>query len=193
VTFALSHFKDCEETYVYISRCEFVPQWPLQSKHTPGNYTPPNIRNTYSVYSTNDTKQFATFTRSTGRGCVTFTIYILLSVKRVQHGKYLQLCVMRNIRIHYGNHLVYSKSYVRPIPVAARSKACVCGRSLAGICGFESHRGHGCLSVFWIVACCQVEVPAAGRSTVQRSPTQCACVRACVLACALAVCNNGQE
>ena len=33
-----------------------------------------------------------------------------------------------------------------PIPLAARSKARVCGRSPAEICGFESHRGHGCLS-----------------------------------------------
>ena len=38
----------------------------------------------------------------------------------------------------------------KPVPVAARSKAC-------WDCGFESHRGHGCLSVVSIV-CCQVEV-----------------------------------
>ena len=30
---------------------------------------------------------------------------------------------------------MYSMSYVRPIPVAARSKAWVCGRSVAGIAG----------------------------------------------------------
>ena len=45
-----------------------------------------------------------------------------------------------------------------PLTVAARSKACVCGRSLAGIVGFESHRGHGCLSLLSSVVCCQVEV-----------------------------------
>jgi hypothetical protein len=28
-----------------------------------------------------------------------------------------------------------------PVPVDARSKAWVCGRSPANICGFESHRG----------------------------------------------------
>jgi hypothetical protein len=39
-------------------------------------------------------------------------------------------------------------------------------------CGFESRRGHGCLSVV-SVACCQVEFSAAGRSLVQRSPTDC--------------------
>jgi hypothetical protein len=35
--------------------------------------------------------------------------------------------------------------------------------------GFESHRGHGCLSV----VCCQVEVSATNWLLVQRSPTDC--------------------
>jgi hypothetical protein len=39
-------------------------------------------------------------------------------------------------------------------------------------CGFESRRGHGCLSLVSVV-CCQVEVSATGRSLVQRSPTEC--------------------
>ena len=39
----------------------------------------------------------------------------------------------------------------QPVPVTARSKAKVCGRSPAEILGFKSHRGHGCLSV---VECC---------------------------------------
>ena len=43
-------------------------------------------------------------------------------------------------------------------------------------CGFEFSRGHGCLSLL-IVVCCQVEVPARGRTLVQRSPTECVCVR----------------
>jgi hypothetical protein len=38
--------------------------------------------------------------------------------------------------------------------------------------GFESHRGHGYLSVV-SVACCQVEVSATSWSLVQRSPTDC--------------------
>jgi hypothetical protein len=38
--------------------------------------------------------------------------------------------------------------------------------------GFESSRGHGCLSVVSVV-CCQVEVSATDRSLVQRSPTKC--------------------
>ena len=39
--------------------------------------------------------------------------------------------------------------------------------------GFESHRGHGYLSVVSVV-CCQVEVSATNWSLVQRSPTDCA-------------------
>ena len=39
-------------------------------------------------------------------------------------------------------------------------------------CGFESHRGHGCLSVVSVV-CCQVEFSAMSWSLVQRSPTDC--------------------
>ena len=38
--------------------------------------------------------------------------------------------------------------------------------------GFESHRGHGRLSVVCVV-CCQVEVSATGWSLVQRSLTDC--------------------
>jgi hypothetical protein len=39
-------------------------------------------------------------------------------------------------------------------------------------CGFESYRGHGCLS-FVSVVCCQVQVSASGSATVQRSPVGC--------------------
>ena len=39
--------------------------------------------------------------------------------------------------------------------------------------GFESHRGHGYLSVVSVV-CCQVEVSAVSWSLVQRSPSDCA-------------------
>jgi hypothetical protein len=37
--------------------------------------------------------------------------------------------------------------------------------------GFESPRGHGCMSLVSVV-CCQVEVSATGGSLVQRSPTE---------------------
>ena len=39
-------------------------------------------------------------------------------------------------------------------------------------CGFESHRGHGCLSVVTVL-CCKVEISATNWSLVQRSPTDC--------------------
>jgi hypothetical protein len=39
-------------------------------------------------------------------------------------------------------------------------------------CGFESHRGHGCLFLVSVV-CCQVEVSATSWSLVQRNPTEC--------------------
>ena len=44
-------------------------------------------------------------------------------------------------------------------------------------CGFESHWGHGCLSVMSVV-CCQVEVSATHQSRVQRSlpNVMCRCV-----------------
>jgi len=38
--------------------------------------------------------------------------------------------------------------------------------------GFESRRGHGCLSVVSVV-CCQVEVFVSGCSLSQRSPAEC--------------------
>jgi hypothetical protein len=59
-----------------------------------------------------------------------------------------------------------------PIPVAVRSKAWVCGRSLVGIAGSNPARGHGCLSLVSVV-CCQVDVSVTCRSLVQRSPTEC--------------------
>jgi hypothetical protein len=52
-----------------------------------------------------------------------------------------------------------------PIPVAVRSKAWVCGRSLARNVGSNPARGHGCLSLVSVV-CCQVEVSATSWSLV---------------------------
>ena len=48
-----------------------------------------------------------------------------------------------------------------PVPVAARSKAWVCGCSPAETVGSNPTVGHGCLSVVSVV-CCQVEVSATG-------------------------------
>jgi hypothetical protein len=58
-------------------------------------------------------------------------------------------------------------SLPQPIPVTARSKVWVCGRSLADVAGANPVEGHGCLSI----VCCQVEVSATGWSLAQRSTT----------------------
>ena len=52
-------------------------------------------------------------------------------------------------------------------PVAARSKAWVCGRSPAETVGSNPTEGQGCLS--WVLCIVQVEVSATGWSLVQRS------------------------
>ena len=49
-----------------------------------------------------------------------------------------------------------------PIPVAAQSKAWVCGRWLAGIAGSNPAGGHECLSYKNVVLHCLVEVYATG-------------------------------
>jgi hypothetical protein len=59
-----------------------------------------------------------------------------------------------------------------PAPLAARSKACVCGHLVGGIAGSIPAGGHGYLSLVSVVRC-HVEVSASGRSLVQRSPTEC--------------------
>jgi hypothetical protein len=62
----------------------------------------------------------------------------------------------------------------QPIPVAARSKMCVWGRSLAGIAGSNpAGRMSVCLSVSCEDCVVQVEVSMSGWSLVQRSPTEC--------------------
>jgi len=45
------------------------------------------------------------------------------------------------LRLSQASSLTTRISTVQPIPEAARSKAWVCGRSLAGIAGFEFRRG----------------------------------------------------
>ena len=62
-------------------------------------------------------------------------------------------------------------SVYTPIPVAARSKALVCGRSFPGI--VSSNPAGGIEVSLWSVVCCEVEVSAPGCSLVQRSPTAC--------------------
>jgi len=64
------------------------------------------------------------------------------------------------------------ESYVKPISVAAQSKACVCGRSLSGIVGSNLAEAVELLSLVCFV-CCQVEVSSTGWSFVYRSCTGC--------------------
>jgi hypothetical protein len=52
-----------------------------------------------------------------------------------------------------------------PIPVAAQSKAWICGRLLAGIAGPQPAGGMDVLSLVNVM-CCQAEVSATGRSLV---------------------------
>jgi hypothetical protein len=56
--------------------------------------------------------------------------------------------------------------------MVARSKAWVCGRSLAGTLG-SNPAGEAWTLVCLGVVCCQVQVAALGRSLVQRNPREC--------------------
>jgi hypothetical protein len=93
-------------------------------------------------------------------------------------------CIYVQIKYLYssGKLNIYSVVRVSIIPVVF----CIClmswikfGRSRWLLnfwdCGFESRRGHGCVS-FVCVVCCHVEVTTTGRSLVQRNPTDCVCV-----------------
>jgi len=55
-----------------------------------------------------------------------------------------------------------------PIPVAARCKAWVCGRTRVGIVGSNPAGGMDAC-----VVCCQVQVSSSGCSLVQRNCTEC--------------------
>jgi len=58
------------------------------------------------------------------------------------------------------------------MPLAARSKAWFCGRSIAAIAGSNPTGQQGCLSAVSVVYC-QVEVIVNGRSLVQGYPNEC--------------------
>jgi len=68
---------------------------------------------------------------------------------------------------------IYTHTHTHPpIPVAAGSQAQARGRLLGG---FESRRVHGSLSLVSVLFC-QVEASVTGRSFVQGSPTELACL-----------------
>jgi len=65
----------------------------------------------------------------------------------------------------------YSKAQLRPIPVAAQSKAKVCGCSPAEIVG-SNPAGVMDISLVWVL-CYHGQVSAMSWSLIQRSPTDC--------------------
>ena len=82
------------------------------------------------------------------------------------------ICYLLALLAHHFLHV--SRIRVKSLTIRPRSQQASGRRPLA--CwdrGFESHRGHGYLSVVSVV-CCQVEVSATSWSLVQRSPTDCA-------------------
>ena len=75
---------------------------------------------------------------------------------------------------------MYSLNVLRPISVAARSKAWVCGRSLAGIAGSNPVGGMD-ICLFVRVVCCQVRGLCDGPITrPEESYRVCVCVCVCV-------------
>jgi hypothetical protein len=75
---------------------------------------------------------------------------------------------------------MYSLNVLWPIPVAARSKAWACGRSLAGIAGSNPLGGMD-VCLFVMVVCCQVRGLCDGPITrPQESYRVCVCVCVCV-------------
>ena len=54
------------------------------------------------------------------------------------------------------NKIYIPEMFLRTVPVAALSKALVCGHSSVEIVGSNPTGGHGCFSVASVV-CCQIE------------------------------------
>jgi hypothetical protein len=77
---------------------------------------------------------------------------------------------------------LYLRARKKPIPVAARSKTWLSGRSLAGTAGSNPVRSMGVFCLVSVV-CCQVEVCAKGRSLFQRSPIVCVYLSLSVIRC----------
>ena len=85
-------------------------------------------------------------------------------------GTMLLRTITTNYYFNYNNYFTNTKIGRSQWPRGLRCRSAAC--SLCWDRGFESHRGHGCLSVVSVV-CCQVEVSATSWSLVQRSPTEC--------------------
>jgi hypothetical protein len=84
-------------------------------------------------------------------------------------------------RIHEYQTEEYTFVIQRTAGPSGRAVYCVVLRPLVCLdCGFESHRGHGCLSVVKVV-CCQVEVSASGLITRPEESCRLWCVVVCDL------------
>jgi hypothetical protein len=68
--------------------------------------------------------------------------------------------LLREWFLYFNGKVLVFVFFGNPIPVAARSKAWVCGRALAGIVG--SNPAGAWISVSCECLCCQVEVSASG-------------------------------
>jgi hypothetical protein len=79
--------------------------------------------------------------------------------------------VERYIRFRPPPLFMFASPSTVPIPVAARSKLWVCGRSLAGIKGSNSAGGMN-VCLLWVLCVVLVAVSASDWSLVQRSPTE---------------------
>jgi len=78
-------------------------------------------------------------------------------------------------------YLKHKRIFLSPIPVAARSKAWVCGRSFAGIAGSNLAGG---MDVFRLSVLCLVRYRSLGRpDPSSRGIRVCVCVCVCVSEC----------
>ena len=86
----------------------------------------------------------------------------------VQRTEFVYIVTIDLVMLHIETIHIYFWNYTEYVSTLCGSvglRPLVCWN-----CGFESHRGHRCLSVVSVV-CCQVEVSATDWSLVQRIPT----------------------
>ena len=111
--------------------------------------------------------------------CTTPFLYFLLLTSRFDQHCNVTMCFTKYLHCHIAQNPLNSSRFltyglsegrgalllpflqIPSFPVAARSKAWVCGRSPADIVGSNPTGGHKCLSVVSVV-CCQVEVCVTG-------------------------------
>ena len=135
----------------------------------------------YSIFTMHINLHFIFLLKVTNFDVIFFLLRLLLTLRRLMSYIYIYIYI-------YGAPRVINSSQ-RPLPDNTRhsQQKYPCPRwdsnprsqQASGLrplacwdLGFESHRGHGYLSVVSVV-CCQLEVSATSWSLVQRSPTDC--------------------